>query len=62
MEKLVKLKENRDFRRLYGRGKTFVTPLFVVYTMKNKSGPVRLGITAGKKSEELYSATVQNAL
>lgn len=49
MQKLEKLKLNRDFRRLYGRGKTFVTPLFVVYTMKNKYGKVRLGITAGKK-------------
>lgn len=49
MQKLEKIKSNRDFRRLYGRGKTFVTPLFVMYAMKNRYGSVRLGITAGKK-------------
>ena len=49
MQKLEKLKLNRDFRRLYNRGKTFVTPLFVLYSTKNKYGKVRLGITAGKK-------------
>ena len=49
MQKLVKLKQNRDFRRLYNRGKTFVTPLFVIYIMKKKCGTARLGITAGKK-------------
>lgn len=49
MQKLEKLKLNRDFRRLYNRGKAFVTPLFVVYIMKNKYNKARLGITVGKK-------------
>ncbi len=47
--KIIKLKENRDFRRAYNRGKSFVTPAFVVYINKNREGAVRLGITAGKK-------------
>lgn len=49
MHKFEKLKLNRDFRRLYGRGKTYVTPLFVVYALKTKRDNIRLGITAGKK-------------
>ena len=47
--RIVKLKENRDFRRAYNRGKVFVTPFAVVYINKNRLGDIRLGITAGKK-------------
>lgn len=48
--RLVKLKSNGDFRRLYHRGKAFVTPFFVLYVMPNrKNGGIRLGITVGKK-------------
>ncbi len=47
--KIVKLKENRDFRRVYNKGKSFVCPFFVVYVNKNRKNGVRLGITVGKK-------------
>lgn len=47
--RIIKLKENRDFRRAYNRGKVFVTPFAVVYVNKNRYGDIRLGITAGKK-------------
>lgn len=47
--KIVKLKENRDFRRVYNKGKSFVSPFFVVYINKNRKEGVRLGITVGKK-------------
>lgn len=47
--KLVKLKENRDFRRAYNRGKSYVSPYIVVYVNKNRLNNIRLGITAGKK-------------
>ena len=47
--RIQKLKENREFRRAYNRGKVFVTPYAVVYITKNRTGDVRLGITAGKK-------------
>ena len=47
--RIVKLKENRDFRRAYNRGKVFVTPFAVIYLNKNRTGDIRLGITAGKK-------------
>lgn len=49
MSKIIKLKENYEFRRAYSRGKSFVSPYFVVYVVKNRKNNVRLGITSGKK-------------
>lgn len=49
MSRLVKIKENYEFRRAYNRGSAFVTPYAVIYVFKNKSNNLRLGITAGKK-------------
>lgn len=43
------LKENRDFRRLYGRGRSAADRYLVVYTLRNRLGTNRLGITAGVK-------------
>lgn len=45
----ISLKQNIDFRRLYRRGKSVVTPSLVVYAAKNREKINRLGITAGKK-------------
>ena len=44
-----KLKLNKDFRRIYGRGGSFVNPAFVTYALKNRSGNIRIGITVSKK-------------
>lgn len=49
MNSVVKIKENRDFRRAYRIGKSLVCPYAVVYYMKNRTGNIRLGITTGKK-------------
>lgn len=49
MSSLAKIKENRDFRRAYKKGKSFVSPYVAVYIIKNRTRNVRLGITAGKK-------------
>ena len=49
MKKYVTLKENRDFSRLYRKGKSFVSPVLVTYILKNKSNNLRYGITTGKK-------------
>lgn len=49
MNSIVKIKENRDFRRAYNRGKSYVSPFVAVYIAKNRTNRVRLGITAGKK-------------
>ena len=49
MGKYVTVKENRDFSRIYKRGKSFVSPVLVTYVIKNRSDNVRYGITTGKK-------------
>lgn len=53
------LKENRDFRRLYSRGRSAVSDCVVVYTLRNRFGPGRLGITVSTK---LGHAVVRNRL
>ncbi len=49
MTKPPVLNENKDFRRLYGRGKSKVHPALVTYVMKNRAGFCRVGITTSKK-------------
>lgn len=49
MPQIETLKLNKDFKRLYGRGKSFVHPVLVTYIMKNRTGYCRIGITTGKK-------------
>lgn len=49
MSDILTLKENRDFHRLYKKGKSFLSPLLVTYILKNKSDNLRYGITTGKK-------------
>ena len=49
MEKLVPICRNNDFRRIYARGKSYVSPLVVVYTLKNRTKNVRVGITTNTK-------------
>lgn len=49
MEKIVTLKRNRDFSRLYNKGKSHVAPSVVVYVLRNRVHRVRLGITTSKK-------------
>lgn len=49
MKYSISLKSNRDFRRLYSRGKQSVAPTMVLYTRKNRLKENRLGITTGKK-------------
>ena len=50
MQKTTVLHLNKDFRRLYYRGKSCVDPLLVTYAMKNRTpGENRMGITVTKK-------------
>lgn len=44
------LKENKDFKRLYYRGKSQASSCLVTYAMKNKGNGCRYGITASKKT------------
>ncbi|MGN1458040.1 MAG: ribonuclease P protein component [Acutalibacteraceae bacterium] len=46
---LVTLKENKDFRRLYSRGRSYSSAVLVTYVMKNRSHNVRIGVTTSKK-------------
>lgn len=50
MSKYIALKENRDFSRIYKKGKCFVSPVVVTYILKNKTNNLRFGITTGKKT------------
>jgi ribonuclease P protein component len=43
------LKSSYEFRRLYSKGASAVSPLIVVYCRKNKKDCNRLGITVGVK-------------
>lgn len=43
------LSENYEFRTVYTYGKSYVTPVVVLYALKRKGGQVRIGITASKK-------------
>jgi len=57
MNPAVTVKENHIFRRMYRKGKSAVTPCFVVYCMKNRQGRSRLGVTVSTK---LGHAVVRN--
>ena len=49
MEHTISLKQNHEFRRLYSKGKSAVSPYFVVYCRKTGRPASRLGITTGVK-------------
>lgn len=49
MQKYLSLNENKDFRRTYHRGKSCAKPALVVYSVKNRVGVCRVGITVSKK-------------
>ena len=49
MKHTVALKQNHEFRRLYNKGKSAVSPYFAVYCRKNRREFSRLGITTGVK-------------
>lgn len=49
MKHTVALKQNHEFRRLYNKGKSAVSPYFAIYCRKNNREMSRLGITTGVK-------------
>ncbi len=49
MKHTVALKQNHEFRRLYNKGKSAVSPYFAIYCRKNHRDFSRLGITTGVK-------------
>lgn len=49
MKQTVPLKQNHEFRRLYSKGKSAVSPYFVIYCRRTGRPVNRLGITTGVK-------------
>ena len=57
MKAAVTVKENYEFRRIYRKGKSAVSPALVMYCQRNRQGKSRLGITVSTK---LGGAVVRN--
>ena len=53
----ITVKENYEFRRIYRKGKSVVSPAMVLYCQKNRQGRTRLGVTVSTK---LGKAVVRN--
>ena len=51
MKNYLTINQNRDFQKIYARGKFFVSPVLVSYIMKSRRGSsLRIGITTSKKT------------
>ncbi|MGM9937694.1 MAG: ribonuclease P protein component [Candidatus Ornithomonoglobus sp.] len=59
MKKTHSIKLNRDFRRLYARGKCMAGGFIVVYISPNRRGHNRVGFTVGKS---VGKAVVRNRI
>lgn len=57
MKRATTLKENYEFRRVYNKGKSGVSPFLVVYARPNRGARNRLGVTVSAK---LGHAVVRN--
>lgn len=57
MDKIISLKLNAQFKRLYSKGDSCVRPTVVLYVKRNGLSYNRLGITVGKK---IGKAVVRN--
>lgn len=57
MKQTVSLKQNREFRRIYSKGKSAVSSCLAIYCRKSRRPTNRLGITVGGK---LGNAVVRN--
>ncbi len=49
MKKTVTIKQNHEFRRLYNKGLSAVTPSMVIYCRKSRFDHNRLGVTVSTK-------------
>ncbi len=59
MKNTISLKENRDFRRLYSRGKFYADKSVAIYFMYSKNNFRRLGLTVSTK---IGKAVTRNAI
>lgn len=49
MKSINSLNRNRDFKRIYSKGKYVSSKLLVTYVLKNRLKTIRVGITTSKK-------------
>ena len=49
MKRTMTVKENYEFRRIYAKGRSGVSPYLVVYVRPNRRGRNRLGVTVSTK-------------
>ena len=49
MDARYSIKKNSDFRHIYAKGKSCVSPYLVVYCRRNRSDVNRLGVTVSAK-------------
>ena len=49
MREKTKINKNRDYKKIYSRGKSMASPVVVTYLLKSKLPAVRFGITTSKK-------------
>ena len=57
MKRTMTVKENYEFRRIYAKGRSGVSPYLVVYVRPNRRGRNRIGVTVSTK---LGHAVVRN--
>ncbi len=57
MDPAVTVKENYEFRRIYRKGRSAVSPQLVIYCQRNRRGHSRLGVSVSTK---LGCAVVRN--
>ena len=49
---MTPLTENRDFRRVYAKGKSLISPVLITYAVKNRRRTFRVGITTSKENRQ----------
>lgn len=57
MNVLIVLKKNKDYKRIYGHGKSVADRFIVLYFLPNNTGICRFGFTTSKK---IGNAVVRN--
>ena len=58
MNPAVTVKENYEFRRIYRKGKSAVSPQMVIYCQRNRRGMSRLGVSVSTKLGPGYDIIV----
>ena len=62
MKRTMTVKENYEFRRIYAKGRSGVSPYLVVYVRPNRRGRNRLGVTVSTKLGTPWCATASAAV